>query len=130
MWVSLYGARCFRLDARKVNHSRDALYGIVSIGAISESGQIASVLQLEVFCLFGCFRTGIGMRLHCQFRENRLSRRNLVFDSPGQPPASLIRTSCDSASIGVHDPEDIHRLSIAGLSQAVETGRSFLVPTD
>lgn len=34
----------FGLDAGSASHSRDAFYGIVSIGAISESGQIASVL--------------------------------------------------------------------------------------
>ena len=93
-------------------------------------GRIVSVLLFEVFCLFGCFRIGSGMRLHCQIRENRLSRRNLVFNRLRQPVSRLLRIPGHSAPIGIHDPEDVHRLSITGLRQAVQAGRSFLVPAD
>jgi hypothetical protein len=78
-------ARCFRLDAGDAAHSRDAYYGIVSTGAIPESGQIDSVLLLDVFCLFGRLRIGIGRMMDRQVRENRLSRCDLLLHGLRQP---------------------------------------------
>ena len=66
--------------------------------------------------------------LSLETRENRLSRSNLVFNRLSQPVPGVLRILGHSAPIGIHNPEDVHRLSIAGLSQALETGRSFFVP--
>jgi hypothetical protein len=78
----------FGLDASDAAHSRDAYlwdHGIVATGAMPESGQIDSVLLLDVCCLFGRLRMGTGRMVDRQVRENRLSRCDLLLHGLRQP---------------------------------------------
>jgi len=51
-----------------------------------------------------------------------------VFNGLRQPSLSFVSILFHSASKCVHDPDHVHRLSVAGLGQAPETVRGFPVP--